>query len=563
MFNTRQSVPSPRFRLSWSILAITAILTASGCNGEPPEERDTLRLVILTGGETSPNAVGATLDQVTGRTVEVSRLFPDVDPDDDPDALAQMFVAVIPDGKTVSETAWDRAYEIRDATHYVRVEPDVDYTLESFSATQRSSCFLDEDGAPDDKKWSLGKMFVQDAWNLTPAPGGRSQGEDIRVCHPDTGWTAHEELNAGRLDLDSAKNVLDSGPPDARDPLDYEGTFMNPGHGTGTGAVIVSETDSGDIDGVAPKATLIPIRTAKSVIQVFDSDLAKSIRHAVKSDCDVISMSLGGRAFFGLESAIRNAKRNNLIVMAAAGNCVKFVVAPAAYKHCLAVGATNFDNQPWRGSSRGKKVNFSAPGEHVWTAHIDDPGDPLDGTWPKQGTSFAVAGSAGVASLWLAHHNLDRDTVTLPDKTYLQDVFLDQVKASVTVPDDWASHDGKYGPGIINARDLLALPIPDTATLRQARRAPLADQSDVSLLADILDRDAGELSSQLEVAFEVDEAGLPAVLDDIGPELMQLAMQSPERFDDMLSGDRNDSTARRGRQAIGQLASQRLQDRLQ
>ena len=95
MSTTRQATPSPRFRRLGSVLAFAAILTISGCNGEPIEERETLRLVILTGGETNPTAVTATLDRVTSRKAEVTRLFPDVDPDDDPDALAQMFVAVI------------------------------------------------------------------------------------------------------------------------------------------------------------------------------------------------------------------------------------------------------------------------------------------------------------------------------------------------------------------------------------------------------------------------------------------------------------------------------------
>lgn len=546
------------FALVFSILALP------GCDSDdPPEERETLRLVIFTGDETDAGAVVASLERATGEKAEVSRLFPDVDPEDDPDALAQMFLAIIPQGKAVSESSWDRAYELRDATGYARVEPDAEYTLEAASAAKRSSCFLDESGAPTDKGWSLDNMKVRDAWALAPVLGGRAQGEDIRVCHPDTGWTTHQELNSSRLDLASARNFLSSGPSDGRDPLDYSGGLLNPGHGTGTGAVIVSETTSGQIDGVAPKATLVPIRTAKSVIRVFDSDLAKSVHHAIASNCDVISMSLGGRAFFGLSAAIRNAKRNNLIVMAAAGNCVRFVVAPAAYKNCIAVGATGNENKPWRGSSRGRKVDFAAPGEHVWTAHIKEQGDPLDMVKAKQGTSFAVANTAGVAALWLAHHNLDRDTVSLPQGTYLQDVFLGQVTASVTVPNDWASHNGKYGAGIVNAKSLLQRPIPDSATLRQQRRVPLDEQPVAGLLADILDWDVDELSERLQEAFDADEEALPELLDEYGSELMQLAMQDPDEFERMLSGGRDDPTARTARRSISDNASTRLQSQLQ
>ena len=79
-------------------------------------------------------------------------------------------------------------------------------------------------------------------------------------------------------------------------------------------------------------------------------------------------MSLGGRAFFGLNAAIRRAVRNQLIVTAAAGNCVGFVVAPAAYDETIAVGGTNINDSPWKGTSRGQAVDVSAPAEQVWVA---------------------------------------------------------------------------------------------------------------------------------------------------------------------------------------------------
>ncbi len=540
---------------------VTFLFTVSfvpGCSSdEPSEERETLRVLILTGEETDARAVATTLQQTTGRTADVSRLFSNVDSGHDPDSLAQMFVAIIPNGKAVSETEWDRAYALRDATGYARVEPDTEYTLEQVSAANKLKCFLDESEAPVDKDWSLKNMEVRDAWALPPPPGGRQQGEGIRVCHPDTGWAAHREMNVDRLDLISARNFVGSGPENGRDPLDYSGALLNPGHGTGTGTVIISKVGDGEIDGVAPKATLIPIRTAKSVIQVFDSDLAKSVRHSTASDCDVISMSLGGRGFFGLAAAIRDAKRNNVIVMAAAGNCVRVVVAPAAYESCIAVGATGIGSKPWGGSSRGRKIDISAPGEFVWTAHIEREEDPLDTLKAKQGTSFAVANTAGVAALWLAHHDIDRNTITLPEGTYVQDVFLDQLIASASVPTDWPTHKGRYGAGIVNARQLLERPIPDEVALSQRRRAPLREQSTVNLIANIIDRDAEELAAQLQDVMDVEDTGLAAALDMYGAELIQLAMRNPDDFERMLSGEPGDD-AGTARRAVSGNASRRL-----
>ena len=78
--------------------------------------------------------------------------------------------------------------------------------------------------------------------------------------------------------------------------------------------------------------------------------------------------------------------------MAAAGNYVGFVTAPASYPECLAVAATNVDDQPWSGSSRGAQVDISAPGQAVWTAATNKgPNGPVYTVEQGDGTSFAVA----------------------------------------------------------------------------------------------------------------------------------------------------------------------------
>ena len=206
-----------------------------------------------------------------------------------------------------------------------------------------------------------------------PPPGGKALGEGVRICHPDSGWTDHVDLDSGRIDRTASLNLMEAG-VDARDPLGYKG---NPGHGTKTGSVLVSDggfgasggtTAPGKVTGLAPKATLVPIRTFNSVIRVLDSNTARAVRHATKAQCDVISMSLGGRAFFGLERAINDAVRRDIIVVNAAGNCIGMVVAPASYDNAIAVGATNADNKPWKGSSKGRAVDISAPGEDVYVA---------------------------------------------------------------------------------------------------------------------------------------------------------------------------------------------------
>ena len=59
---------------------------------------------------------------------------------------------------------------------------------------------------------------------------------------------------------------------------------------------------------------------------------------------------------------MRRAVAADVIVLAAAGNCVRTVVWPARYVECIAVAGTNAADGMWRGSCRGSAVDISAPG---------------------------------------------------------------------------------------------------------------------------------------------------------------------------------------------------------
>jgi len=69
--------------------------------------------------------------------------------------------------------------------------------------------------------------------------------------------------------------------------------------------------------------------------------------------------------------------------------------------------ACNNAREPWEGSSRGKAVAVTAPGENVWVAQPGDAGGLGTDVGPGSGTSFAVATVAGMAALWLAYHGRD------------------------------------------------------------------------------------------------------------------------------------------------------------
>lgn len=311
-------------------------------------------------------------------------------------------------------------------------------------------------------RWARDAIRCEEAWTVPAAPGGRARGAGVAIGHPDTGYTLHPNLGAAALDLTRDWDFIDDD-DNARDPLPAPGAspwpLADPGHGTGTASVIAGRgTEQDGIVGVAPDATLVPIRAVESVVQLFDTDVARSVAHARASGCRVVSISLGGKGFFGLQAQIQRAVDAGMIVLAAAGNQVGIVVAPASYPNCLAVAATGVDDRPWPESSRGPAVDVCAPGWCVWVAAYRwDDGEPVAEVRRSSGTSYAVAHVAGVAALWLAHHGPDALRERYGGR--LQGAFLRLLRTGgARVTDGWNS--ALWGAGIVDAAAMLTAPLP-------------------------------------------------------------------------------------------------------
>lgn len=495
-------------------------------------ETTTLRLVAETPPDTPPAEAAARARAVLGASARVEPLFPGESGDADPDGLRRFLLVEV--SQPQGEGPWDVAYRLREAARLLRVEPDVPQPIyEPESMAARGACFLPDDPAVRDRGWSGRLVRVREAWALPPQPGGARFGEGILVAHPDTGWTVHDDLD--RLELTLQRNVMRN-TADARDPLDYGG---NPGHGTATGSVIASGGElaeppaqgeggtvaPGKVTGIAPRAKLIPIRAVRSVVQVFDSDVARAVRHATRSGAHVISMSLGGKALFGLEAAINDAVRHDLIVLAAAGNCVGFVVSPAAFENTIAVAAVGPQRKPWRGSSRGRAVRISAPGEQVWGARAGGDGK---GVGRGQGTSYAVATTAGAAALWLAHHGRAGLLAHYRGGAHLQDVFARLLRDSAQPGVDLAP--GKFGAGILDAARLLSLPLPADLRAANARRAPLRRSSQLEVMERVLDVDREVLRQRLGALLRAAPGQEEAAIERFGPELLEIFLARPETF---------------------------------
>ena len=194
-------------------------------------------------------------------------------------------------------------------------------------------CWVDEEPQLA-KRWAIEAMTVPQAWTFSEMRGRPSRGAGIIIAQPDTGVTNHPEF-VGVARVPGYDFV--AGDADPTDPLNY---FGNPGHGTGTGSVVVSP-EAGDVFGTAPRATHMSIRAIENVARISQVAVAQAIDFAVAHGAHVITMSLGGAPSFSLWRALKRAVEADVVVLAAAGNCVELVVWPARYEDCIAVAGTN------------------------------------------------------------------------------------------------------------------------------------------------------------------------------------------------------------------------------
>ena len=349
--------------------------------------------------------------------------------------------------------------------------------------------------------WAITSITAPEAWTLSQANQRPARGTGTIVAQPDTGITAHAEL--ADISVVPGFDVLDND-ADPTDPLDG----ANPGHGTATASVVVSGP-AGTVTGSAPGASLMAIRAVASVFRITQVSVARAIDWAVDHGAHVITMSLGGIFSFTLHRALRRAVNADVIVLAAAGNCIGLVVWPARFDECIAVAGVDIRDAKWRGSCSGAAVDISAPAENVWRATVPN------GSGQGQGTSFAVALAAGTAALWLSHHGRANliGAARARGET-LQDMFRRMAGATARRPADWDAF--SMGAGIVDAHALLSATDFDLDRDRESAVAPAGLREGAALGV---------------ASLAAEEIGPAAVLQDPpdwyrhGPELSWLLLQ--------------------------------------
>lgn len=155
------------------------------------------------------------------------------------------------------------------------------------------------------------------------------------------------------------------------------------GHGTHCAGIAAAVDDDGGVVGVSPDATLHAVKVLTAAGTGLTSDVAAGIEWTADQNFDVGSLSLGGGESELLRDACEYANEQGVLLVAAAGNdgpCEDCVSFPAAYEECLAVSATDQDDDLASFSSTGDEIELAAPGADIRSTYLGGTYTTLSGT---------------------------------------------------------------------------------------------------------------------------------------------------------------------------------------
>lgn len=277
------------------------------------------------------------------------------------------------------------------------------------------------------RPWSLQRVLLDELWQ------GTDKGKGIRVAVIDTGVDVKNPQLAPAVDKAAGRDFLTKGK--GGDP-----TVDEVGHGTKVAGIIAARPAAGTgFVGLAPNATIIPIRQNDADSSGDSDTMADAITYAVGQGADVINISqdttnpLSGTS--ALADAVRKAIARKVVVVASAGNdgldgAVKNTY-PAAFPGVLAVASSDRNNERASFSQSGTFVGVAAPGVDIVSTV------PGGGQCTDNGTSFSAPFVAGVAALLKEKH---------PDWTTAQIVTQIEQTAERVIN----GHDNFVGWGVVD-----------------------------------------------------------------------------------------------------------------
>ncbi|MBM6385639.1 MAG: peptidase S8 [Paenibacillus sp.] len=228
---------------------------------------------------------------------------------------------------------------------------------------------------------NLQKINAPAAWDISQS------NSSIKIAIIDTGV----QLNHPEL----ASKLLPGYDYVSYDAIPEDGN----GHGTHVAGIAASVTNNGaGIAGVAPLASIVPIRVLDDSGMGTMGNVGNGLVYAANNGIQVVNLSLGGPvgdAF--LQAAVQYAWDRGAVIIAAAGNDnTSYPIVPASYPNVIAVASTNPSDLKSNFSNYGAWVDMAAPGDSILSTYIGSSYAYMSGT------SMAAPQVAGVAALLAA-----------------------------------------------------------------------------------------------------------------------------------------------------------------
>ena len=276
--------------------------------------------------------------------------------------------------------------------------------------------------ASAETQWALPYLHADKVWQTT-----RGSGSEVAVI--DTGVQPNADLSADLLPGADFSDTTGSSVGDGHIDSDSYG------HGTGE-ATLIGGSGAGTL-GLAPAATILPVRASDGTSARFALGITPAIEYAISRHARVINLALTfDRNDPDIYRAVQDALDHDVVVVAAVGN---FGTAqqyyPAAWAGVVGVGAIDSSGAVWSQSDSGADVALVAPGVHI----LRDDNQGRVGY--SDGTSEATAYVSAAAALVRSAH---------PRWTAVQVVAALESTADKPAAMRGAARDDRYGAGILD-----------------------------------------------------------------------------------------------------------------